>query len=110
VRLDGTGRVDHVFGVERLAGSEFADILIGSNGPDMIFGQGGDNSIYGLDGEDLLLAEGGDDFLDGGPPGIGDANDPDLLFGRGGFDTCINGNAFGHTADDEPSCESTSPL
>jgi Ca2+-binding RTX toxin-like protein len=108
-RLDGEGLVDVIFGIEALTGSELGDVLIGSPGPNTIVGQGGDDEILGRGGSDLLIGDGGDDLLNGGRPGEGDEDDPDLLFGRADFDTCINGNAFGHTADDEPSCEVTDP-
>lgn len=51
------GGADTLIGVERLAGSAWADVLRGTSGDNVLFGGAGDDRLEGL---------GGGDFLDGG--------------------------------------------
>jgi Ca2+-binding RTX toxin-like protein len=58
---------DGLNGIERLAGSPFADHLVGSQGDNRLAGGGGPDVIKGLAGDDVLLGQAGGDSLDGGP-------------------------------------------
>ena len=66
---------DAMSGLENLAGSSFADVLLGNalanlirggNGADLIRGKGGNDSVFGDAGKDKLFGDGGNDKLNGG--------------------------------------------
>ncbi len=84
----GGAGLDTFRNVERIDGSDFADVLIG-NAADNIFSAGaGNDTLYGGDGNDWIYAGFGDarttNFIDGG-------NGNDKLEGSGGADTVIGG-------------------
>jgi Ca2+-binding RTX toxin-like protein len=58
---------DALNGIERMAGSPFADHLVGSQGANRVGGGDGADVIKGLAGDDVLLGQAGGDSLDGGP-------------------------------------------
>ncbi len=80
---NGYGGVDLYVSIERLIGSNHADLLIGGDGNDVLMG--------GI-GQDTLLGGGGDDILMGGSGGMnnqlqgGTGNDWYIL---DAFDTCV---------------------
>ncbi|MBE3638826.1 hypothetical protein [Mangrovicoccus algicola] len=76
--------IDHLAGIEDLAGSRGDDTLTGDNLANEIFGGAGDDALTGRGGADALYGEAGDDLLFGG---VGN----DLLLGGEGNDTLRSG-------------------
>jgi Ca2+-binding RTX toxin-like protein len=91
---DGDHRPDHLFNIENVVGTTFADViggdkgangLTGGAGDDVLFGRGGDDHLVGdgvllNPGNDTLFGGAGNDFLDG-------SGGNDCLFGGSGDDT-----------------------
>ena len=94
----GVAAGDRFFGIEILAGTNYADslrgdgganTLAGGRGDDWVYGRGGNDIIFGEDGEDTLYGNEGDDTLVGG---IGNdlllgGTGADWLYGEDGIDT-----------------------
>ncbi|MFC5358217.1 hypothetical protein ACFPMG_24825, partial [Azospirillum himalayense] len=110
---DGFGGTDLVSGIERVRGSNFADLIIGSDvderldgdgnggvdGNDTLNGAGGNDTLNGDAGDDSLLGGDGNDTLNGGSGNdtlSGDAGD-DFLVGGMGADL-IDGGTGSDTA------------
>jgi Ca2+-binding RTX toxin-like protein len=92
---------DSFSSVERVIGSNFADLiwgdsaanhLDGSQGDDCLFGGGGADTLWGGLGNDVLFGDDGTDVLDGG---IGN----DLLEGGGGGDHFVHSGSAGDGTD-----------
>ena len=65
--LGGHAEGDSLTSIERVIGSQFADLLVGRNGlRDTLIGGDGDDFIYGIGGNDLLTGGAGADNIDGG--------------------------------------------
>ncbi|MEE4016087.1 calcium-binding protein [Roseibium sp. FZY0029] len=75
IATDGFGDTDTLVSVERVRGTDFADLLIGNDS---------NNRIIGFDGDDTLRGAGGDDELDGGAGN-------DIIF-TGSGDNYVNGS------------------
>jgi Ca2+-binding RTX toxin-like protein len=65
--------------IERVIGTQQADVLAGGGGDDVLVGLGGDDRLLGQSGNDLLLGGAGDDDLNGG-------SGTDILVGGAGAD------------------------
>lgn len=72
---DGWGNTDKFFGIGRISGSVFSDVMTGNigndqmsgvSGDDYLYGNGGADSIDGGDGNDMLFGGTGDDDITGG--------------------------------------------
>jgi len=72
---DGWGNTDKFFGIGRIIGSAFSDVMTGNVGNDQIWGGAGDDYLYGNagadgieggDGNDMLFGGTGDDYITGG--------------------------------------------
>ncbi|TCR65424.1 calcium-binding protein [Bosea sp. BK604] len=70
---------DTFVSIERVRGSNFADLLIGG---------AGDDFFAGLDGDDILIGSDGNDHLAGG-------NGSDTLYGGAGDDILYEGDGYG---------------
>ncbi|NDW34601.1 DUF4347 domain-containing protein [Yangia sp. PrR007] len=100
----GHGR-DYLTGIENLAGSTSADMLIGDDvdnvlqgraGNDTLLGDAGADSLYGNQGDDVLDGGEGDDWMHGGQGNdllLGGAGG-DILAGGHGDDTVDGGEGF----------------
>jgi Ca2+-binding RTX toxin-like protein len=62
----GTAEGDHLFGIEGLFGSDYADQLSGNNDANVLEGGFGNDWLYGRGGVDQLYGGSGDDRLEGG--------------------------------------------
>lgn len=80
----GDAEQDNIIDVERILGSQHADLLIGSSLDNTLSGQDGNDMISGLGGNDILNGDAGDDILDGG-------SGSDFLFGGTGDDVLVGG-------------------
>jgi Ca2+-binding RTX toxin-like protein len=78
----GTAEGDHLFDIEGLWGSHFADQLAGTDGDNVFEGLGGDDWLVGHGGRDELFGGDGHDMLEGGSGG-------DVLNGGDGTDTAV---------------------
>ncbi|WP_226576105.1 M10 family metallopeptidase C-terminal domain-containing protein [Acuticoccus sediminis] len=72
--------VDTLIDIERLQGSNFADILSGNDEGNWLSGYGGDDWLFGRGGDDWLRGGHGDDLLEGG-------TGTNILQGDEGIDT-----------------------
>ena len=72
---DGWGNTDKFFGIGRIVGSAFSDVMTGNVGNDQIWGGSGDDLLYGNagadgieggDDNDMLFGGTGDDYISGG--------------------------------------------
>jgi hypothetical protein len=84
-RLSNRCRYDGGAGADRIAGSQYFDIMNGNGGNDTLRGNGGNDKISGENGNDTILGGAGNDFILAGP---GD----DVVYGGPGNDTIIGGN------------------
>ena len=62
----GDAQGDEIAGIERIIGSDHADVLLGDNGANELYGMGGADELRGYDGNDKLEGGAGADELDGG--------------------------------------------
>jgi Ca2+-binding RTX toxin-like protein len=96
----GDAAGDHLYSIDGLRGSAFADGLMGDDLRNVIYGGGGNDELGGLGGNDTLYGDGGNDALDGhaGNDQLrgGDGNDlldsgvgDDDLRGGAGIDTAL---------------------
>jgi len=76
----GTAEGDTLVSIERLAGSQYGDILVGNGGNNWLWGNGGDDTLKGGGGADTLSGGEDDDMLKGG-------GGADTLYGDSGNDT-----------------------
>ena len=93
-RLRGTtahGK-DHLFSIEHVAGSNFADVLTGNSAGNVLRGLGGGDTLWGQGGTDTIYGGRGDDSLYGG-------SGADTLYGGLGGDLCRS------VSDQQRSCE-----
>jgi Ca2+-binding RTX toxin-like protein len=84
---------DRLVRVERVVGTDRADVLLGSRGDDALLGGAGNDRLKGRRGGDELVANGGDDIASGG---LGDdvlrgGDGGDRLTGDRGDDRCDGG-------------------
>ena len=66
---DGTGSIDTLYGIERIIGSQYSDVIIGDtndNVANTFEGGAGNDTIDGGSGADILYGDAGDDTLKGG--------------------------------------------
>lgn len=63
---DGTGSTDTLVNIQRIEGSEHADVISGDDVRNILRSRSGDDLLTGLGGNDTLEGGGGDDVLDGG--------------------------------------------
>lgn len=100
--LSGTGsggfaEGDTYFGIERVFGSAFNDVITGSHMTDWLYGFDGNDRFYGLSGHDRIWGGNGNDVAFGG-----DGND--VIYGQAGNDYLVgdNGNdrLFGGDGND----------
>ena len=73
----GDAEGDVIIDVERVIGSDHADVLIGDGNKNSLSGQGGDDVLRGSGGDDFLLGYSGADRLEGG-------SGADTLYGNDG--------------------------
>jgi Ca2+-binding RTX toxin-like protein len=97
---DATG--DHLFAIENVVGTSFADTMTGSiddnrlqggTGDDTLYGRGGSDILLGGNGADTLYGEDGNDTVLGGDGGdyLNGADGLDVLTGGGENDTIAGG-------------------
>ena len=72
----GDAAGDHLYSIEGVIGSAFADGLYGDDQRNVLRGEGGDDVLGGLGGDDTLDGGGGNDLLDGGAGNDGCAAAP----------------------------------
>ena len=65
----GDAQGDHLFGIENVSGSAYADALIGNDAANMLDGWVGNDLLAGGGGADRLIGNAGDDVLVGGAGG-----------------------------------------
>lgn len=75
-RVRGSG-TDRLRGIERVLGSEHADVMRGGPGDDRLFGFGGRDVIDGFAGDDVLTADG----CDPNPPSVSGVEGEDCVDG-----------------------------
>ena len=84
----GGGGIDTFRNIERVDGTDFADVLIGNAGDNTFSAGAGNDTVYGGNGNDWIYSGFGDggttNYIDGG-------NGNDTLEGSGGADTMIGG-------------------
>ncbi len=84
----GGGGIDTIRNIERVEGTDFADVLIGNVGDNVFSAGAGNDTVYGGNGNDSIYAGFGDggttNYLDGG-------NGNDTIEGSGGADTMFGG-------------------
>ena len=90
---DGFGTVDHLYSVENITGSDFADTITGDSGDNFLYGGDGNDTLSGGDGNDTIYGGDGDDTIDGGAGS-------DYLHGNSGINTLVfNGTEHGVDVD-----------
>ncbi|MEH6646638.1 calcium-binding protein [Sulfitobacter sp.] len=62
----GEAEGDSLSGIERIAGSKFADVLTGDSMNNLLLGDAGDDTLNGGEGHDVLIGGVGADVLNGG--------------------------------------------
>ena len=82
---DTHGDLDTLTGIEKVIGTDHADVLLGSSGNDHFVGNDGNDTIIGNHGNDELHGGAGNDVIDGG-------SGADLIYGDAGNDTLSGGN------------------
>lgn len=97
--VDTYGDTDKVSTIERVTGSNFADVMVGSNGAEMLDGRGGDDLIQAGTGNDTVAGGAGADKLDGGT-GF-DTIEYHLESGKLGVVIDIGANSFVDTFGDK---------
>ncbi|MGD9511407.1 MAG: calcium-binding protein [Geminicoccaceae bacterium] len=82
--LFGDAAGDHLYGIEGVTGSAFADGLAGDDYRNVLRGGGGNDELSGYGGNDSLYGDGGNDSVDG-------YEGKDKLFGGAGNDVLDGG-------------------
>ena len=97
--LAGTGSGGHaaddvLVSIERVWGSDHADVITGSDGDDSLYGFPGDDIVNGGNGIDYIQGDTGDDTINGGDgdDDLSGEGGSDLLIGGEGADRIIGGN------------------
>ena len=83
---DGWGNTDKFFGIGRISGSTFSDVMTGNIGNDQMSGVAGDDYLYGNSGADGIQGGDGNDMLFGGSGDddiSGDSDDDSIYGGEG---------------------------
>ncbi len=90
----GDAQGDTFLSVERIYGSNFADVVTADQGDNLVYGFGGNDVMYGLNGNDILAGGDGNDVIFGGDgnDNIGGGAGTDLLRGDGGNDHIYGGD------------------
>jgi Ca2+-binding RTX toxin-like protein len=89
---DGFGNTDTFISIERVRGSDFADMFSGNSSVNMFEGGAGNDTMDGLGGNDILNGGFGDDKMLGGTGN-------DMLTGGRGFDYIDGGAGSQDTVD-----------
>ena len=66
VRGGGPG-INHIYGIEKVLGGPYRDLMVGDHRNNFLFGYRGDDVLRGGPGDDILKGSYGRDRLNGGP-------------------------------------------